>query len=870
MSYTKPRLVIDNRLGEAYIENVKKIGSDIAQTVTSTVQQAKAKRDANFKITREIDNYQSQLELGLAKVAIENKVDVNSFLSGQKAAASEFKQRNLRLSQATEEYDGYEEDQRFVSQYKTYVAAGAQQQAAAITSVTEMFNNTLVQRGVGSKPGQISAYDTDPRWLIANDITKSGNNSSGTIRYETIYSGDAGGFQNLVVVEGDAILKANKDLYEKTGDKKYLEAGNKYTISAQEIYNSTTKPGASPYNYGAFAINPDIIGSGKEGDVGIKDDFIKTGLIDKSTGNITADFKTPNKTIVKSEIVGGQEKSYYAQVVQNDYAKIASIVSPSSSAFVDGIMNLKGPEVNNFVQSYAESRQLENGDVEYFYKPIKMENGVPAVDANGNVVEGKEVILGDSGIMERDFNENTEKTYGYTKDQYDQIQGLALKASMKHVGALNPPQEVDGTTRKYIETNSNTKNSEGANLIANALMSNLQLLENKDYAAMNFDELSGYKGLTVEIEDIEKPNLLTVYKTNNKGEKVSIKDEIDISDPELALQQLYSEFGIERLVAGASDKKPTPKIVSDLISPVLTFDNNISEESFMSKLNDNYFSTLSELGISIDESSPGSDVIAITRDDGKVVEIDLEEADWKSEYKKAISDAVTTSSKYKEEEVVAAEQEKPNVNQKIPVIKEANSTPVIKEASPKTSEKAEGLLEYISSGEGGLNSSNRGTSGSSIVGSTNKTVRGGKQLSEMTIGEIMKYQSINDPKNEDRLFAVGQYQVIPDTMKQAVKGLGLNESAIFDQQTQDNIGMWIIKNKRGKLGDYIDGGSVSEDEALLELAKEFASFPVPYDMKDGKGNNLKAGESYYKYSGGNKANHSVEESKAILRSERKK
>ena len=98
MSYTKPRLVIDNRLGEAYIENVKKIGSDIAQTVTSTVQQAKAKRDANFKITREIDNYQSQLELGLAKVAIENKVDVNSFLSGQKAAASEFKQRNLRLS----------------------------------------------------------------------------------------------------------------------------------------------------------------------------------------------------------------------------------------------------------------------------------------------------------------------------------------------------------------------------------------------------------------------------------------------------------------------------------------------------------------------------------------------------------------------------------------------------------------------------------------------------------------------------------------------------------------------------------------------------------------------------------------------------
>ena len=62
--------------------------------------------------------------------------------------------------------------------------------------------------------------------------------------------------------------------------------------------------------------------------------------------------------------------------------------------------------------------------------------------------------------------------------------------------------------------------------------------------------------------------------------------------------------------------------------------------------------------------------------------------------------------------------------------------------------------------EGDSNSSNRGTVklGKNIKGSTNNTIRDGKKLTEMTIGEIKEKQEITDPNNPERLYAVGRFQ----------------------------------------------------------------------------------------------------------------
>ena len=174
------------------------------------------------------------------------------------------------------------------------------------------------------------------------------------------------------------------------------------------------------------------------------------------------------------------------------------------------------------------------------------------------------------------------------------------------------------------------------------------------------------------------------------------------------------------------------------------------------------------------------------------------------------------------------------------------------------------LLDFIAAGEGDYNSSNRGTIGSRIVGSTSDTVRNNRPLTDMTIGQIRQLQSINNPNNADRLFAVGRYQVIPDTLNQAVRDLKLSDDTVFDQDTQDRIGMWLINEKRPAVGAFLSGADVPIDEAMMSLAREFASVPVPYDTVDTRGRRVRAGQSFYHHFGGNRAGHSVQETRNML------
>ena len=166
------------------------------------------------------------------------------------------------------------------------------------------------------------------------------------------------------------------------------------------------------------------------------------------------------------------------------------------------------------------------------------------------------------------------------------------------------------------------------------------------------------------------------------------------------------------------------------------------------------------------------------------------------------------------------------------------------------------LLSFISQGEGGYESSNRGTLRGEIVGSSSSTTRDGKKLSNMTLKEIKKYQAIKSFDNPDKLFAVGNAQFNPETFIMAAKGLNLPDDTVFSSKTQDKMGMWLITNKRPELGKYLSGDSgVTLEKAHMELAKEFASVPVPYGKK--KGN------SYY--GRGNKSQFSVQEIQDVLR-----
>jgi hypothetical protein len=107
--------------------------------------------------------------------------------------------------------------------------------------------------------------------------------------------------------------------------------------------------------------------------------------------------------------------------------------------------------------------------------------------------------------------------------------------------------------------------------------------------------------------------------------------------------------------------------------------------------------------------------------------------------------------------------------------------------------------------------------------------------SELTISKIKELQSI---KGANRIFAVGKYQLIPETFKNMVRDLKLSPETIFDAKTQEMAGEWLILKGAGYrkgLRNYFslnnDGSEEFLQKAITDLALEFASFPRYYQYK---------------------------------------
>lgn len=155
------------------------------------------------------------------------------------------------------------------------------------------------------------------------------------------------------------------------------------------------------------------------------------------------------------------------------------------------------------------------------------------------------------------------------------------------------------------------------------------------------------------------------------------------------------------------------------------------------------------------------------------------------------------------------------------------------------------LLEFIYSGEGDYDSYNRGKAGDSPGGWS-----GG--LRKLTIAQVMQLQA------QRGVFAVGAAQFIPTTLKLALRESGLNENDLFNADNQDRLAIsLLLGSKRPKLAAYLKGKNNDLDEAQIELAKEWASVPMPN------------GRSYYDGdSAGNRATKKVAEVRKALKDAR--
>jgi murein DD-endopeptidase MepM/ murein hydrolase activator NlpD len=180
-----------------------------------------------------------------------------------------------------------------------------------------------------------------------------------------------------------------------------------------------------------------------------------------------------------------------------------------------------------------------------------------------------------------------------------------------------------------------------------------------------------------------------------------------------------------------------------------------------------------------------------------------------------------------------------------------------------------GLFELIAGGEGGYESMNRGEAGDSLGGAKKYL---GKNLQDMTLSEIMSLQS------QRKVSAVGKYQIITQTMPGFVRWLeskGYNpKTTKYSAKIQDLYPQYTIESKRPQVGKFLSGSMNDIQKANLELAAEFASVGVPFDMKAGSYGggypirDIKKGESLYSGRARNRASISPEKVQQALKQAR--
>lgn len=133
-----------------------------------------------------------------------------------------------------------------------------------------------------------------------------------------------------------------------------------------------------------------------------------------------------------------------------------------------------------------------------------------------------------------------------------------------------------------------------------------------------------------------------------------------------------------------------------------------------------------------------------------------------------------------------------------------------------------------------------------------------KPITSMTVAELQVHQEGNWPAKST---AAGGYQFMRATLGGLRTELKLRDRQVFDPDLQDRLGYHLLK-RRGY--ETWMAGKLSDEGFALNLAKEWASFPVLAPVQ-GQTRKLKRGQSYYAGDGLNKALVSAEHVEALLK-----
>ncbi len=123
------------------------------------------------------------------------------------------------------------------------------------------------------------------------------------------------------------------------------------------------------------------------------------------------------------------------------------------------------------------------------------------------------------------------------------------------------------------------------------------------------------------------------------------------------------------------------------------------------------------------------------------------------------------------------------------------------------------------------------------------------EITAMSVSQVQTFQDKLRNAN-DTSSATGKYQFMYDTLGDLIRQKKVARSEIFSNSIQDKLAVDLLL--RRSLKAFLNN-SISENKFALNLSKEWASLPVPFNTTGHKGRKINEGQSYYAGDGINKA-----------------
>jgi len=564
-TYRNPEIIIDTdgELSSIRRNQAKTSAaiSSIGQELRKASDRNRARKAANWNIYRQNSEASLAVQEGVVSEGLKKGLDEETLRNQSKDMMSKFANAKIRLEQSTGYYDGYEADKSYVENTKQTLNNLPDLFSSLSLNVNE-YENSMKSKGLGSGSGQINPRFTEPQFAIMTDIANNRPGVSGSVSWRREYTPESG-HQFFQVAKGSSIKEANMKMYEETGDKKYLDAGDEYVLSYTQIRDNQRNSDGNVYNETTYIKNPSIMS--KEDGLG----KILSSTVINDTGDLKEDMYTTDY-FERETSIKGMEGKEIAKKVSPNVEKIAQTINPTVDTWAN-LMTRYGPDtLSAYIETATEAREVDG--VTKFFSPTIMKDSKGNImrDSEGKIMTTEKQIGGEEGYFETDYNSENSKRNGYSEEDYKDIQELIQYDLLRRTGALSSgviqrDEERSISYKSQLKpktpetpTEEQRKVSYKKRLIDENLEAAIEALD-KDPSQVTLAGLNNLKtGYAFEIPNRSSPNEITVYsKETAEGKDRSIIMEIDLSTEkgqEKAKQNLYSEFGVRSIV---DQEKPT-------------------------------------------------------------------------------------------------------------------------------------------------------------------------------------------------------------------------------------------------------------------------------------------------------------------------